>query len=110
MGLHFTLKAALRMSSDVTPAREMIGEYLEEANRTVLVKGAPDGYGAQVVEWAIDGNKVNLIIESGRYIHAHDALMRIRKPLASKLGKDFRIGLRAIEVESFVISMPAKNP
>lgn len=110
MELHFTLKVALRTSSDVTPAREMIGEYLEEANRTILVKGASDGYGAQVVEWAIEGNKIDLVVESGRYVRAHDALMRIRKPLAAKLGKDFRIGLRAIEVESFIITMPAEKP
>lgn len=110
MELHFTLKVALRTSSDVTPAREMIGEYLEEANRTILVKGASDGYGAQVVEWGIDGNKIDLLIESGRYVRAHDALMRIRKPLAAKLGKDFRIGLRGIEVESFIITMPAEKP
>ena len=110
MELHFTLKVSLRTSSDVTPANDMIGEYLEEANKTILIKGASDGYGAQVVEWSTSGNKIDLLIESGRYVRAHDALMRIRKPLATKLGKEFRIGLRAIEVESFIITMPVEKP
>ncbi|MBC7084908.1 MAG: serine--tRNA ligase [Methanomethylovorans sp.] len=110
MELHFILKVSFRASSDVTPASDMIGKYLEEANRTILVKGAAEGQGAQVVKWNVNDNKIELLIESGRYVRAHDALMRLRKPLAAKLGKEFRIGLRGIEVESFIITMPAEKP
>ena len=91
MELQFNLKGSFKTSDDASPAAEVIGEFINEANETILKKGAPEGEGASVVEWNIDGNKINFIIESGRYVRAHDALLRMRKPLAKKLGKDYAV-------------------
>lgn len=110
MDLQFTLKAALKTSADVTPAKYVIEKYIEEANNTILIKGATEDRGAKVVEWSVKENRINLLIESGRHVRAHDALMRIRKPLAEKLGKEFRIGIRGIEIHEFIILVPSEKP
>ncbi|WP_292487203.1 serine--tRNA ligase [Methanohalobium sp.] len=109
MELKFNLKGSFKISDDASPAKEAIDEFINEANETILKKGAPEGEGANVVDWNVDGSKINITIESGRYVRAHDALLRMRKPLAKKLGKDYRIGIRGIEIDSFNISIPSEN-
>lgn len=110
MDLHFLLKVAFKTSADINVAKDTIKNYIEEANETILLKGATDGNGAQIIKWELEENRINLLITSGRFVRAHDALMRIRKPLAMKLGKEFRIGIRGIEVYDFSISIPSKIP
>lgn len=105
----FRLECALRTSADVTPAVDIIGAYVDEANQTILTKGAPEGQGARVASWSVEADRIKLTFESGRYVRVHDALLRMRKPLAARLGKDFKIGIRGIEVASYTIEIPAEK-
>jgi seryl-tRNA synthetase len=109
MELKFNLKGAFKTSADPTGAKEVIAQYFDEANNTILKKGAPEGQGAKITQWDIVDGSIELTIESGRYVRAHDAIIRLRKPLAAKLGKDFRIGIRGVDVKEFTISMPAEG-
>lgn len=108
--LKFRLECAIRTSNDATPAKDAIAELINESNRTIFTKGAPEGQGAKVVDWSVEGERVNLTLESGRHVRVHDALMRLKKPLGAKLGKDFRIGIRGTDVGSFTIEMPSEKP
>ena len=109
-GLKFRLECAIKTSADATQAKEVIGTLIEDSNSTIFTKGAPEGQGAKVVKWSVEGDRINLTIESGRHVRVHDALMRLKKPLAAKLGKDFRIGIRGTEVSLFTIEMPSEKP
>ncbi len=109
MELKFDLKGSFKTSADPAKAKDVIAEYIEEANNTILTKGAPEGQGARVVEWELAGNSIELHIESGRFVRAHDAMIRLRKPLAGKLGKEFHIGVRGVDVKEFSITIPAKE-
>ena len=110
MELQFTLKGSFKTSADASPAKDVIDAFFTEANETILTKGAPEGEGARIVDWGIAGDRINLTVESGRHVRVHDALLRVRKPLAAKLGKEFKIGVRGIDVESYIIKIPSEKP
>lgn len=110
--MRFRLKAKLTFSSDLAPAVEDLASIIGEANRGVLVKGAPKDRpeeGAQVVGWRVDGNTLTLEIVSGRYVRAHDALLRLRRLLAQELGRRRRVGLRRVEVPELTVAMPSEG-
>lgn len=107
--LKFMLECAIRTSNDATAAKDVISALIEESNKTIFTKGAPEGQGAKVTDWRIEGDRLFLSIESGRYVRVHDALLRLKKPLAAKLGKDMRIGIRGTDVISFIIEMSSEK-
>lgn len=104
---YFHLKGNFRTSADASAAKEDVAKFMEEARTTVLQKGVPDGRGARILEWNISDNSIYVDIESDRFLRAHDAFIRLRKPLAGVLGKGYRIGIRGIEVEEFMVRLPS---
>ena len=99
-----------KMSGDVSDAKNDLSDFFSDANDDLLKKGAPEGCGANILSWGINENKILIEISSDRYVRAHDAMLRIRKPLSGILGKKYRIGVRGIEIERFTISLESKEP
>lgn len=106
---YFHLKGTIKTSADPSAARADIETFIQEAKETILQKGVPAGRGAKIIGWDISENGIFFDIESDRYLRAHDAFIRLRKQLAGILGKKFRIGVRGVEVEEFIVSMPSKE-
>jgi len=106
--MKFHLEASFRLSADAAAAQDSISDFFAKAGG-ILQKGAPEGYGAKIVQWKLAGNKIDLVIESDRFVRAHDALLRLRRPLAELLGKQFRIGLRGLEVSKFEIEVESER-
>ncbi|MDK2892737.1 serine--tRNA ligase [Methanohalophilus sp.] len=109
MELEFRLKAAFKTSADPTTAREAIENFINNDAVALLSKGAPKGEEAKIENWEIGSDRIKFTITSGRYVRAHDAMIRLRRPLAAKLGKQFHIGIRGIEVDDFTISMESEK-
>ena len=107
--MRFHLDARFRLSADASKAEQAIAEFFDRADE-ILQKGAPIGHGARIVEWKLAGDKIDLIIESDRYVRAHDALLRLRRPLAELLGKQYRIGVRGMDISRFRIEMESNRP
>jgi len=107
--LEFNLKAYYRTSADPSPALGAIDAFFTEANKTILTKGAPEGQGALITEWELGEDRISFTLKSGRYVRVHDAALRLKKNLAGILGKEFKIGLRGTEVESFLILVPSEQ-
>ncbi len=105
---YFHLKGSFKTSADASAARADIEKFIEEAKATILQKGVPAGRGAKIIAWDIRDNNIFFDIESDRYLRAHDAFIRLRKPLARVLGEKYRIGVRGVEVEEFIVSMPTE--
>ena len=105
----FRLECSLKTSADASKATDVVAAYIEEANKTILTKGAPEGQGAKITAWSVEADRIKLTFESGRHVRVHDALLRMRKPLAAKLGKEFKIGIRGIEVDSYTIEIPSEK-
>ncbi len=108
--MEFYLSGHFKMSNDVSDAKEDLDDFFSDANDGLLKRGAPKGCGAKILSWGVRDNKILIEISSDRYVRAHDAMLRLRKPLSDLLGKKYRIGVRGIEIEQFRISVEAKEP
>ena len=106
--MKFHLEASFRLSADAAAAKDAISDFFAKAGG-ILQKGAPEGHGAKIVQWKLTGNKIDLVIESDRFVRAHDALLRLRRPLAELLGKQYRIGLRGLDVSKFDIEVESER-
>jgi len=107
--MEFRVKGSFVCGRDVTEVSG-IGEIFEDANQTILTKGAPAGEGASSKLIGIESYKIAFEIESGRYVRAHDAVLRLRKALSLYLGKEHHIGVRGVEVDTFTVKLPSENP
>lgn len=107
--MKFYLKGSYKLSGGAEKAKSEIASLIGDANQNLLQKGAPKGKGAVVTNFKLSENKLELEIVSGRYARVHDAMLRLRKPLASLLGKH-RVGIRGIEVETFTIEVKSEQP
>lgn len=109
----FRLKAECTFSRELEHARADIGSVIAGANEFLLKKGAPRGKeeeAAEVKDWEVSGEKLELLIESGRYVRAHDGLLRLAKVLGDELGKKYKIGLRDIRGVKYEIVLPVSAP
>ena len=106
--MKFHLEASFRLSADAGKAEAAISDFFREAG-PILQKGAPDGCGAKITDWKLAGNRIDLVIDSDRFVRAHDALLRLRRPLSELLGKQFRIGVRGLDVNRFEIEVESER-
>ena len=106
--MKFHLEASLRLSGDAASAEAALSEFFADAG-PILQKGAPEGQGARITEWKLGGNRIDLVIDSDRFVRAHDALLRLRRPLSELLGKQFRIGVRGLDVSRFDIEVESER-
>jgi seryl-tRNA synthetase len=103
--VRFELEGAIVFSADLAKARDDIAKALEELERTALRKGVPHGEDApHVARHAVEGAELRLSIESGGYVRAHEALLRLRKELSASLGSSHRLGARAVRIDRYVIT------
>ncbi len=107
--MRFHLVASFRLSADAGDAEEEIADFFDDGASEILQKGASQGQGSKIVGWELSGDKIRLDIRSDRYVRAHDAILRLRKPLATILGKKYRVGIRGLDVEKFEIEVESKK-
>lgn len=101
--MEFEMRGSLSFSAQF-PDKEELSRFIENANQTILKKGAPEGRGAKVLEWGLKEEKnLNLTIVSGRHVRPHDALLRLRKAIASEFGPKYKIGVRESKIKSYMI-------
>ncbi|HML04715.1 MAG TPA: serine--tRNA ligase, partial [Methanobacterium sp.] len=107
--MKFTLKGEVTFSKDATEAEEDIKKFIDEANNEIFLKGVPEEQkqdASQIVNWNLKGEILEIEMKSGRRGRAHDALLRIKKPLTQLLGKKYRLGIRKILVNDYKIEIP----
>ncbi len=110
--MKFTLEGEVLFSKEADEALEDIKSFIEQANDDIFQKGvSPDQKddASQIVDWNLKGNSLHLKIVSGRRGRAHDALLRIKKPLTQLLGPKYHIGVRKITVEDYCIEIPSQG-
>ena len=106
--MKFHLEASFRLSADAEKAEAAVSDFFNNAG-PILQKGAPVGQGAKITTWSLAGSKIDLVIDSDRFVRAHDALLRLRRPLSELLGKEFRIGVRGLDVNKFEIEVESER-
>jgi seryl-tRNA synthetase len=109
--LQFKLKAKCTFSRELKPARGDM-EVTMAGAIPLLSRGAPRGKeaeAARIMKWGIAGKELSVEIESGRYVRAHDALLRLAKLLGEELGKKYKLGIRTIKVSEYIITLPSRE-
>lgn len=103
--MHLKLTGRLTFSSDAEEAREDLEALLEEIDEDHFKRGAPEGSGARLLAWTLEGDTLRVEIESGRYVRAHDALIRMVKPFGNTLGPEHHIGVRDVAADELVAEL-----
>jgi seryl-tRNA synthetase len=106
------LECTLTLSKEAIKAKGSIAKFVEEANKTILLRGAPkglEGEAARIVDWKLDGRVLELKIDSGTYVRAPAAALRIKKSLGAFLGKNYGIGVRDLKARDITITIPVKT-
>jgi seryl-tRNA synthetase len=107
--MKFELQGEIIFSKDAEEAAKDIEEFIKQANQDLFLKGIPKDQiedASKIVEWNLAGNTLNLKIISGRRGRAHDALLRMKKPLSQLLGQEYHLGIRKIYVNQYQIEFP----
>jgi len=108
----FMLKGEINFSKDASKAEDDIKKFLNKANEEIFLKGVPDDQkqdASKIVKWNLKGDVLEVEMISGRRGRAHDAILRIKKPLTELLGKKYRLGIRKIFVKDYVIEIPIEE-
>ncbi|MBS7650050.1 serine--tRNA ligase [Candidatus Bathyarchaeota archaeon] len=110
MNRHLRMNARIlvRLSRDAEGIKNVIGEAVEEANRTILIKGVSKEHvdeAAKITSWSVYGDTIELIIESGPMVRATAGALRFKKLIESILGKKHRIGVRDLDAENIEFSI-----
>lgn len=106
--MKFTLQGKIIFNKDAQNARKDIDEFITSSNEDLFLKGIPTDQkkdASQIVHWNLDKNTLTVKMVSGRRGRAHDALLRMKKPLSQILGPEYHLGIRKIEVEKYQIEI-----
>ncbi|WP_456472521.1 serine--tRNA ligase [Methanocaldococcus sp.] len=103
--MRFLLEGKIIFSKDLDDnAKKEVERFLNEDVKEIFKKGVPkEKEGAKIKSYEIKDNVLKLKIISDRYLRAHNAILRLRNPLTQLLGRKYRIGVRRIEVDNYII-------
>ncbi|HEX2021472.1 MAG TPA: serine--tRNA ligase [Candidatus Thermoplasmatota archaeon] len=107
--MRFDLEGRFILSNDAEPARADVAACFEEANAGFLARSAA-GDGGVVASWSIEGKEVRVALETHGRLRAHDALLRLRKLLAERVGKKHRLGVREMAIDAYEITFSMERP
>ncbi|KAA0009133.1 MAG: serine--tRNA ligase [Thermoplasmata archaeon] len=96
--MRFRLSATVKLSKPAS--EEVISKEIEDFNTRLSEKRVD----AKIERWDIFGNNLNIEIVSGRKRRAHDVLLNFRNVLSKNLGKNYKIGVRKIEVNLYEVT------
>ncbi len=102
--MQFDCVAEFEFTKDLSEKKSELDAVIEQANKTVLRKGAKEvREAAQASDWQLsaDGKTLTVRIESGAVVRAHAALIRLRNFLNEQLGPKLKAGIRGMTVKKF---------
>ena len=107
--MKFILNGNIKFSGNAEEAKADIESFIKEANETLLKKGLGNVdpcEGSEITKWNIDNDLLNITIESGYKVRAHDGLLRLKKPLGQLLGKKYHLGVRNLHIDQYEVKIP----
>ena len=110
--MKFKLKGKIIFSREISEDIKKDIEEVLKNSRDIFLKGVPKGKedeASKIIDYDFQGNELLLHIDSGTYARAHEAIMRLKKPIMEKIGKKHKTGIRNIVIEHYEISIPAEK-
>lgn len=106
--MRFDLEGRILLSAESEPAADEIAAFIQESNDGFLAHN-PTGDGGAVTSWKATGKEISLTIETMGRTRAHEALLRLRKGLAERLGKKHRIGVRDVAIDAYEVTFDVER-
>lgn len=106
--MQFDLSGRFILSGEGDAAKDDVAAYFQEANAGFLAT-TPTGDGGVVSEWSVAGKEVRVELETKGKMRAHDAMLRLRKGLAERVGKKHRLGVRDMTIDSYEVTFTAER-
>ena len=110
--MKFELNGKIIFSKELNEdAQKDIIEVLDNS-REIFLKGVPKGKedeASKIISYDFEGKELKLKIVSGTYARAHEAIMRLKKPIMEKVGRKHKTGIRDIVIEHYEITIPAEK-
>ncbi|MFH1787070.1 MAG: serine--tRNA ligase [archaeon] len=106
--MKFELKGSMALTKKIE--KKVLEPLISEANKTIMKKGASSGGGSTIDSFSVSGTDLKLEISSDRYVRAHDGMLRLRKFLAEKAGREHKIGFRGITIDEYKITFDVPAP
>ena len=110
--MKFTLKGEITFSKDASDAEKDIEKFIDEANQEIFLKGVPEDQkqdASKITYWNLKEDTLEVEMVSGRRGRAHDAILRIKKPLTQLLGRKYHLGIRKILITDYIIEIPTED-
>ena len=107
--LTMDLRCSLLFSKSVEDIRGDLSRLISEANKSLFLKGVPQGKedrAAKATLKALKGNTAELEITSSTYVRAPAALLRLLHFLREDLGKKHKLGVRDVSVSDLTTRLP----
>ncbi|ABR53956.1 seryl-tRNA synthetase [Methanococcus vannielii SB] len=108
--MRFELDGRIIFSKDVTKEAQIeILEVLE--NRDIFLKGVPEGKegdASKIESYKFEGKDLVLKMTSGTYTRAHEGIVRLKKPIMEKIGRNHQIGIRDVTIDKYVITIDSE--
>lgn len=106
--MRFDLTGRFLLSNDAEPAAADIEAYFREANEGFLARNA-QGDGGVVASVTVQGKEVGIELETTGRTRAHEALLRLRKGLAERVGKKHRLGVRDVVIDAYSVTFTSEK-
>lgn len=106
--MRFVGTALFELSRELpNEARRAVEEIVDFLNRDYLKRGCgkDPSQGAEVKNWRIEGKNLWMEFVCGKRVRIDDAVLRTRKVLSERLGKEFRIGVRGVKLVDCAIEL-----
>ncbi len=105
--MKFELVCLFKFSGDVDDKQDYITKLIKAAEEDLLKRGVPKDLegGASVKDMIFHPHALELKVVSDRYVRAHDAVFRLKKNLSRNLGKEYHIGIRGIDIISYIVEL-----
>jgi seryl-tRNA synthetase len=102
------LKAQFILSAPLPPeANNYLSDVMERANQRFFGEGGKLG---KITELKVDNNNISITIDCKGKGQPHYILFRLRKFMRTEIGKKFRVGIREIKFEEYIITLPSEVP
>ncbi|MBD3259490.1 hypothetical protein GF371_02550 [Candidatus Woesearchaeota archaeon] len=101
------LDAEFKLSKPLpAEAKQEIGSLLEKANKELFKKGSKEeSEASHLREFKLNKDVLFLRLKSGGQVRAHDAVLRLRKPLAEVIGKKYKCGIKSTTIKNIKVEV-----
>ncbi|MDR2623633.1 MAG: hypothetical protein LBC39_03525 [Methanobrevibacter sp.] len=105
--IYFDLRASFIFTKEISDLYSVFDNFFNNNTDKILSKN--DEVGSTIEDFNINDNKLTIHLKSNQIVRANEALIRLKKELSNFIGFKFKIGIREVLINFFIIKIEADN-